>query len=187
MQSMLAHINEHLGFEYRKQIEQQLGMSLPPQKDEAGEDVNMDPRVEAQLSPLLAQAAQRLLQQNQAQVSQQQAQQKMQDPLVQIQMQELQIQQAEQQRKVQKDQMDAVAKAQQIQVERERIAAMQQNESRRINVDAMKAVAEMKQEKRLHARDMLLEGVKHMSQMSNEEKLRSMQERLAARQKPKGE
>jgi hypothetical protein len=187
MQSMLAHINEHLGFEYRKQIEQQLGMSLPPQKDEAGEDVNMDPRVEAQLAPLLAQAAQRLLQQNQAQVSQQQAQQKMQDPLVQIQMQELQIQQAEQQRKVQKDQMDAAAKAQQIQVERERIAAMQQNESRRINVDAMKAVAEMKQEKRLHARDMLLEGVKHMSQMSNEEKLRSMQERLAARQKPKGE
>jgi hypothetical protein len=185
MQSMLAHINEHLGFEYRKQIEQQLGMSLPPQKDEAGEDVNMDPRVEAQLSPLLAQAAQRLLQQNQAQVSQQQAQQKMQDPLVQIQMQELQIQQAEQQRKVQKDQMDAAAKAQQIQVERERIAAMQQNESRRINVDAMKAVAEMKQEKRLHARDMLLEGVKHMSQISNEEKLRSMQERISARQKPK--
>jgi hypothetical protein len=185
MQSMLAHINEHLGFEYRKQIEQQLGMSLPPQKDEAGEDVNMDPRVEAQLSPLLAQAAQRLLQQNQAQVSQQQAQQKMQDPLVQIQMQELQIQQAEQQRKVQKDQMDAAAKAQQIQVERERIAAMQQNESRRINVDAMKAVAEMKQEKRLHARDMLLEGVKHMSQISNEEKLKSMQERISARQKPK--
>jgi hypothetical protein len=52
MQSaMMAHINEHLGFEYRKQIEQQLGMSLPPQTDESGEDVQMSPEVEARLAP----------------------------------------------------------------------------------------------------------------------------------------
>jgi hypothetical protein len=122
-QAMMAHINEHLGFEYRKQIEQQLGVPLPPQKDEAGEDVNMDPRVEAHLAPLLAQAAQRLMQQNQQQAAQQQAQQQAQDPLVQMQQQELQIQMAEQQRKTQKDQTDAQLKLQQQQIERERIAA----------------------------------------------------------------
>ena len=61
--AMMAHVNEHLGFQYRVEIEQQLGMSLPAQKDSSGEDVNMDPEVEARLSPLLAQAAQRLLQQ----------------------------------------------------------------------------------------------------------------------------
>ena len=104
---MMAHINEHLGFQYRVEIEKQLGISLPAQKDESGDDINMDPEVEARLAPLLAQASQRLLQQNQAQAAQQQAQQQAQDPLVQMQQKELQIKQAEQQRKSQKDQTDA--------------------------------------------------------------------------------
>ena len=59
-QAMMAHINEHLGFAYRVEIEKQMGMALPPTKDESGEDVPMDPKVEAQLAPMLAQAAQRL-------------------------------------------------------------------------------------------------------------------------------
>jgi hypothetical protein len=121
--AMMAHINEHLGFQYRIEIEQQLGMSLPPQFDESGEEQNMDPEVEARLAPMLAQAAQRLLQQNQAQVQQQQAQQQAQDPIIQMQQQELQLKAAEQQRKSQKDQVDAQLKAAQIQVERDRIAA----------------------------------------------------------------
>ena len=91
--AMMSHINEHMGFEYRVQMEQQLGFALPPQKDEAGEDTHMDPRVEAQLAPLLAQAAQQLLQQNQQQVAQQQAQAQAQDPMVQMQQQEIAIKQ----------------------------------------------------------------------------------------------
>jgi hypothetical protein len=121
--AMMAHINEHLGFQYRIEIEQQLGMNLPPQFDVSGEEQNMDPEVEARLAPMLAQAAQRLLQQNQAQVQQQQAQQQAQDPIIQMQQQELQLKAAEQQRKSQKDQVDAQLKAAQIQVERDRIAA----------------------------------------------------------------
>jgi hypothetical protein len=109
--SMMNHINEHLGMEYRKQIELQLGFNLPPQEDESGEEININPEVEARLAPMLAQAAQRLLQQNQAEVAQQQAQQAAQDPIVQMQQQELQIKMAEQQRKAQKDQMDAQLKA----------------------------------------------------------------------------
>ena len=54
-QAMMAHINEHLGFEYRKQIEQQLGMNLPATHDNSGEEKNMDPEVEARLAPMLAQ------------------------------------------------------------------------------------------------------------------------------------
>jgi hypothetical protein len=121
--AMMAHINEHLGFQYRIEIEQQLGMNLPPQFDVSGEEQNMDPEVEARLAPMLAQAAQRLLQQNQAQVQQQQAQAQAQDPIIQMQQQELQLKAAEQQRKSQKDQVDAQLKAAQIQVERDRIAA----------------------------------------------------------------
>jgi len=112
--AMMNHINEHLGFAYRVQIEQQLGMELPPQKDASGEDVPMDPQVEARLAPMLAQAAQQLLQMNQSQAAQQQAQQQAQDPLVQMQQQELQIKMGDLERKKQKDQIDAQLKEQQI-------------------------------------------------------------------------
>ena len=115
-----AHINEHLGFEYRVMIEQALGMVLPPQKDQSGEDIPMDPEVEVQLAPLLAQAAQRVLSQNQAQAAQQQAQQAAQDPVVQMQQQELALKQAEQQRKAAKDQADLQLKQRQQDIEIQR-------------------------------------------------------------------
>jgi len=119
--AMMAHVNEHLGFQYRIEIEQQLGMTLPPQYDESGEEQNMNPEVEARLAPMLAQAATQLLQQNKSQAQQQQAQQQAQDPIVQMQQQELQIKQAEQQRKTQKDAVDAQLKMAQIDVEKQRI------------------------------------------------------------------
>jgi len=122
---MMAHINEHLGFEYRKQVEQQLGMTLPPQYDEAGEEVHMSPEVEARLSPLLAQAAQQLLQSNQAEMAQQQAQQQAQDPIVQMQQQELQLKAKEVEIKEKKLMVDAGAKENQQQIELERIAAQE--------------------------------------------------------------
>ena len=132
-QAAIAHINEHLGMEYRKQIEQKLGMYLPPQKDESGEDIPMDPEVEARLAPMLAQAAQQLLQQNQQEVAQQQAQQQAQDPMVQMQQAELQIKQAEVQRKQAKDQIDAQIKEKQLQLEQQRINNQAQIEGIRIS------------------------------------------------------
>lgn len=141
--AMMAHINEHLGFEYRKQIEEQLGFAMPPQTDESGEEAQMAPEIEAQLAPVLAQAAQQLLQKNQAEVAQQQAQQQMQDPLVQMQMQELQLKQAEQQRKMQKDQTDAQLKAAQLQLERERIAAQERAADKQAKVNALKSAAQL--------------------------------------------
>ena len=104
--AMMAHINEHLGFQYRVEIEQQLGFSLPPQMDQSGEEVHMDPQAEARLAPMLAMAAQRLLAMNQGQAAQQQAQQQAQDPIVQMQQQELQLKAQEVQRKSQKDLAD---------------------------------------------------------------------------------
>ena len=123
-QQMMAHVNEHIGFQYRVEIEKQMGMSLPPQQvDEFGEeqDVGMDPQVEAQLSPMVAQAAQKLLMQNQQEAQQKAAQQKAQDPLIQMQQQELQLKAQEQQRKAAKDQVDAQLKMKQLEIEQERI------------------------------------------------------------------
>jgi hypothetical protein len=151
-QAMMAHINEHLGFEYRKQIELQLGMSLPPQKDESGEDINMDPEVEARLAPLLAQASQRLLAANQQQAAQQQAQQQAQDPMVQLQQQELQIKQAEQQRKVAKDATDAQLKQEQLTIE-----------AQRQKIEAARAMAQMENTKQAHLLDKSVEVLTHLS------------------------
>ena len=128
-QAMYAHINEHIGFEYRNQISKQMGQPMPPQSmndmDEE-EDVNMTPEMEAQLAPIMAQAAQKLLAQNQTEAKQAQAQQQAQDPIIQMQMQELQLKSQEQQRKAQKDQQDFQIKQQQLQIEQERIQSQAQ-------------------------------------------------------------
>jgi hypothetical protein len=167
-QAMMAHINEHLGFEYRRQIEQQLGMTLPPQVDENGESVPMDPEIEARLAPMLAQAAQQLLGKNTQEVKQAQAQQQAQDPLVQLQQQELQIKAADQQRKAQKDQTDAALKASQQQIERERIAAQQQTEDKRIRVDAIKAATESRGSREDLMAKLSVDVLKHLSNKSQE-------------------
>jgi len=161
-QAMMAHINEHLGFEYRRQIEMQLGMPLPPQKDEAGEEMHMSPEIEARLSPLLAQAAQQLLQNNQQQVAQQQAQQQAQDPLIQMQQQELQLKAQEVQLKQQKQQIDAFAKADQLEIERERIAKQQETEFKRISIDALKVAAQMEEDREKQIIDLRADALKNL-------------------------
>ena len=166
--AMMAHINEHLGFQYRVEIEKQLGMSLPAQQDESGDDVHMDPEVEARLAPLLAQASQRLLQQNMAQAAQQQAQQQAQDPLVQMQQQELQIKQAEQQRKAQKDQTDANLKMEQIKVERARIAAQ-------TAMEAAKSQSQRESAETVEKMKMGIDMVKHISEKGKAHELQNKQ------------
>jgi hypothetical protein len=183
--AMMAHINEHLGFEYRRQIEEQLGMPLPPQMDESGEETQMSPEVEARLSPLLAQAAQQLLQKNQGEVQQQQAQQQAQDPLVQMQQKELQIKEQDLQRKAAKDQADNAIKTAQQQIERERIQVQQATDDKRIKMDAMKTAAQMAASKESHMMDMGVDVLKQLSNKSHEEQLRQMQERIQMRQQNK--
>lgn len=117
-----AHLSEHIAFAYRAQIEMQLGTPLP------SPEVNLPEDVEVDLSRLVAQAAQKLLQKDQAEAQMQQQQQQMQDPVVQMQMQELQIKGQEQQRKAQKDQMDFTIEQERIKVERERIASNEKTE-----------------------------------------------------------
>ena len=144
---MMAHINEHLGYEYKKQIEAQIGIQIPDYEDEQTIPEDM----ETQIAQRAAQASQQLLQQHQMEAQQQQAQQQMQDPIIQMQMQELQIKQAEVQRKIAKDQADAAAKDKQMQVEMARIDA--QKEIAGANM-AMKHVADTRRD----AKDEKMEG-----------------------------
>jgi hypothetical protein len=141
MAAMQAHINEHIGYEYRKQMEMRMGTMLPaPEKIE--ED-GIPQHMEVQISQLAAQAGQQMLQQNQQQAAAQAAQQQAQDPLIQLQQQELQIKQQELQRKTQKDQVDAAAKADQLDIEKERIAAQERIAGMQVGAQAAKAKAEL--------------------------------------------
>lgn len=115
----MAHISEHIGFQYRKEIEKQLGVELPPPDEPLPEDI------EVALSQLVAEAAQKLLQKDQSEVQQQEIQQKMQDPVVQAQMQDMQNKQAEIQRKAAKDQADFELRRNQQRIEEERIASQE--------------------------------------------------------------
>ena len=120
--AMLAHVNEHVAFEYRKQIEAQLGVPYP----EYDEDEGIPEDMEVQISRLAAAGAQKLLASNQQQAAQEQAQQVAQDPIVQMQQMELQLKQMDLQLKQKKLEVDAATKADQLDVERERIASQKQ-------------------------------------------------------------
>lgn len=120
MAAMNAHVAEHLAFEYRRQIEMQAGVPLPPP------DADMDEQTELAVSRLAAAASAQLLQKNQAEAQQQQNQQMAQDPLVQMQMQELQIKQGELELKKQKLMIEAAEKQDRIDLEEKRIASQQE-------------------------------------------------------------
>jgi hypothetical protein len=138
MAAAQAHIMEHVAFQYRKEIEKQLGAALPPEPDKDGEHT-LPPQVEVQLSQLAAQAAAKLLQKDQAEAQMQQAQQQMQDPLVQMQQKELQIKEAEVQRKATKDKLDAAARADEIRIREAEMNAKQQLEGVRLGIEVAKA------------------------------------------------
>jgi hypothetical protein len=118
----MAHIQQHLAFEYRKQMEQLMQVQLPNPED-SEEHIPRDQEV--QLSIMAAQASDALLQRNQTEIAAQQAQQAAQDPVIQMQAQELQLKQAEEQRKAAKDQADAQEAAARLELERERIASQE--------------------------------------------------------------
>ncbi len=117
--AMMAHINEHIAFQYRVEIEKQLGVPLPEMEKQLPEEM------EVEVSRMMAMAATKLLQKDQAEAAQQQAQQAAQDPLVQMQQQELALKAQEVEIKKQKLAMDAAAEADRIEIEKARIEAQE--------------------------------------------------------------
>ena len=177
--AMMAHVAEHLGFKYRKEMEKQLGFSLPPQTDDSDEPVYLDPDIEAKLSPVLAQASTQLLQEHMSNAAKQQAQQQAQDPIIQMQMQEIKLKAQEQQRKAQKDQTDAALKTQELEIEREKVQAqimmnqMQHTDNtaikdKQLQVNTLKSAAEMTAEKERNAKDLQVQTLKSAAQLTQQ-------------------
>jgi hypothetical protein len=169
--AMMAHINEHLAFAYRKEVEMTVGLLLPTEEQEK----NMVPEVAAQVAQLSAQASMRMTQQAQAQAAQQQVQQQAQDPIIQMQQQELQIKMQELQLKVQKQQIEAAAKADQFEIEEERIAAQKEIAAMQVGASAAAAKDKLQKQQLIEGTRLGVDIAKHRAQMAVQSAQRASQ------------
>ena len=172
--AMMAHINEHMAFEYRKGIEEQLGLPMPTEE----ENKRMPEDLAAQVAQLAAQAAGRLTQKDQAQAAQQQAVQQQQDPVLQMQMQELQLKMKKLELDEKKIAADAAAKADQLEIERERLAVQER-------IAGMQIGAKVEGDKRNLSAKQQAEGARMGIDIAKSKVQAAQQNRARAQQLPK--
>ena len=141
MASLQAHIAEHLGFNYRKQIEEKLGAPLPPPNTPLSEEV------EVNLARLVADAGKQLTQAHQQEAAQKQAQKQTQDPVLQLQREELAVKQADVQRKTQKDQSDATLRRSDLERKVEKDRTDVAINAQQVELDKAKLVIDAKKDK----------------------------------------
>jgi len=171
MAAAMAHINEHIAFEYRKQVEMAMGMPLPNEE----QNKQVSPELADRIAMMTAQASKQLTQQAQQQAQQQQAQQQMQDPIVQMQMQELQIKQGELQLKQQKQQIDAAAKADQIRIEEARIAAQKEIAAMQVGAQSAAKKDQLNRQQETDGMRMGIDAAKHKAQLAVQQAQRAAQ------------
>jgi hypothetical protein len=183
--AIMAHVAEHIAFQYRSKIEQRLGATLPKP------DIEMPEDIEVQLSKLVAQAAAQLLQINKNEAAQKQAQQQMQDPVMQMQQAELQIKQQDAQTKAQKVQGELAIKQAELQLKAQDMATKQgedpamaaQRQQQEIAMEAMRHQSEMTRAQEEHQ-----QSLAHNQQKQDlQAKQQLLQMMLNANNKPKGE
>jgi len=179
MAAAMAHVNEHVAFEYRKQVEMAMGMALPSEE----QNKQVSPELADQIAMLAAQASQQLLQRDQQSAQQQQAQQKMQDPVVQMQMQELQLRQQDLELKKQKQATDAAAKADQIEIEKSRIAAQKEIAAMQTGATAAAARDKVQKQQQTDGMRMGVEIAKHKAQLTAQNAQRMAQRSQPQQQK----
>ena len=171
MAAAMAHINEHIAFEYRKQVEMALGAPLPTEE----QNKQIPPELADQIAMATAQASQQLTQQAQQEAQQQQAQQQMQDPIVQMQMQELQIKMEELKLKQQKQQIDAAAKADQMRIEEARIASQKEIAAMQVAATAAAAKDKLVRQTEIEGVRIGMDAAKHRAQMAVQQAQRAAQ------------
>jgi len=152
-----SYVNEHLTMKYRKQVEREMGIELPPE----GEPLPAD--VEKRISSLVAEAAQRVLMTSQAQAEQERIEEQQKDPLIIAKEREIAIKEGELQRKTEegqaKLQLDATKAANRDQIERERIAAQTEIAGARIGQQTASDLLENEQLKDKQAREDYRKGI----------------------------
>jgi hypothetical protein len=154
MAEIQAHISEHLAYAYRTKIEEQLGVPMPKP------DEDMPEELEVQLSRMVAQAAQQVLQQSKGKAQQAQAQQAAQDPLVQLQQAELEIKKQDAATKAKKVEGDLALKDRELQLKESQVTGEPPE------VIMARHQQEMQQQAQRHAMELQQAQQAHEQQMS---------------------
>jgi hypothetical protein len=167
--AIMAHVAEHVAFQYRSQLEQRLGVTLP------APDTEMPEQVEVQLSKLVAQASQQLLQMHQGEAAQKQSQEQAQDPIFQMQQAELQIKQQEAQTKSQKVQGDLAIKQAELQIKAQQLANQSGEDP---GLAAARIEQEMVQAQEMHQMEMVQRQQEFDQKMSQKQEEAAMKTRI---------
>ena len=138
--AMQAHIAEHVAFQYRKEIEEQLGVPLPPPEEPLPEDV------EFRLSQLVGPAADQLLGKDQAEAQAEKNAQESQDPILQLEIQKLELKKQEMQDKNQREMAKINADLEKAKLkalsDENRIKSQERMEGTRLGVEIAKSRSE---------------------------------------------
>jgi len=165
----MAHINEHVAFEYRKQLEEQLGVPLPDPNETLPEDV------EYELSKVMAEAAKKLAAKSASEVQQQQAQQQMQDPIIQMQQQELQLKAQDLQIKQQKTMADIQAEQTRLQLDKMRIESQERIAGAQLGADVVMSEKDLKAKQLMEGTRLGIDAVKAKEQAAIQREMQNKQ------------
>lgn len=168
-----AHVAEHLAFAYRKKVEEQLGVPLPPPDEPLPEDA------EVMLSRLVAQGAQQLLAASKGQAASQQAQQMAQDPVMQLQQAELQIKKQDSDIRAFKIKGDMQLKAEELALKARESAAKTGEDPQ---MAAMRLQQEIMQAQELHGLEMAAKQME-LQQAQAQQQQAMQQQQAQAQQK----
>ena len=160
--AIVEHVTEHVALQYRKEVEKQLGVPLPESEVLLPEDVERD------LAPLIAQAAEKVLQKDQAEAAQKQSQEEQQNPLTQIQQREIALKEAEFNHKREMDMAKLQAEIQNKEasreVELERISSQERQEGARLGVRVASEKDKLDREEQMEGVKLGVEIAKSISQ-----------------------
>ena len=152
-----AYVNQHLTMKFRKQVEREMGIELPPE----GEAI--PPDVEKRISELVAEAAQRVAITSQAKEQQERIAQQQQDPLLQMKEREVAVKEADVQRKIAESaarlQLDAEKAMNRDDIERERIQSQEQIAGAKIGQQVASDLLEVDETRKAEAREDFQKGI----------------------------
>jgi hypothetical protein len=194
-----AHVREHLAFIFRDQIEEELGVPLPPTDQPLPKDV------EKRLSALVADAADQMLGKKQAKAKAEKDAKMQKDPIVQQREKELEIKREDVQRRAQADQAKSQLEQQKLmatqqagqekqQLEREKIASRERSDAAALEQERQEMLLKSQIDQEKFDAEQEVEGVKvgleqekfKARQESDAVKLRLEQERFDAEQEVEG-
>lgn len=168
MAEAMSHITEHVAFMYRMEIQNELGVPLPPESEQ------LPPEIENELSRLVAEASSQLFNRNSVEASNQQIQEQLEDPAVQLRQRELDIREQEAMGRIenarQKLELDAFRIGNKLELDEQKMDQAREIASEKVQaqlfgdiMDAASNTEKLEVQERIKAADMLQEEFKEDS------------------------